>query len=149
MLLNVYQRSNLFLVEGCLGNWLLCVIFGSTGICSHFLSIVPICIHIYQCHPHPLTPPQPTPLFRLPPGSTFLWVEGFQSRPTETFLGTGWTKTPALFHGDDLCHRKWYVYIRSVGLSVSTYGIQLYRGVNNLLVLDVPIKRFLTFSYAT
>lgn len=42
-----------------------------------------------------------------------------------------------------------YVYIRSVGLSVYTYGIQLYRGVNNLLVLDVPIKRFLTFSYAT
>lgn len=149
MLLNVYQRNNLFLVEGCLGNWLLCVIFGSTGICSHFLSIVPICIHIYQCHP---PPPHPTLTYALISPSTrlyFLWVKGFQSRPTETFLGTEWTKNPALFHGDDLCHRKWYVYIRSVGLSVSTYGIQLYRGVNNLLVLDVPIKRFLTFSYAT
>lgn len=149
MLLNVYQRNNLFLVEGCLGNWLLCVIFGSTGICSHFLSIVLICIHIYQCHPHPT---HPTLTYALISPSTrlyFLWVKGFLSRPTETFLGTEWTKNPALFDGDDLCHRKWYVYIRSVGLSVSTYGIQLYRGVNNLLVLDVPIKRFLTFSYAT
>lgn len=99
MLLNVYQRNNLFLVEGCLGNWLLCVIFGSTGICSHFLSIVPICIHIYQCHPHPLTPPQPTPLFRLPPGSTFCESRVFSPVPQKRFWGQSEPKTRPYFMG--------------------------------------------------
>lgn len=148
MLLNVYQRNNLFLVEGCLGNWLLCVIFGSTGICSHFLSIVPICIHIYQCHPSPH--PNIRLNFAFHPALLFV-SQGFSVPSKRNVFGDRVDQNPALFHGDDLCHCKWYmyVYIRSVGLSVSTYGIQLYRGVNNLLVLDVPIKRFLTFSYAT
>lgn len=65
MLLNVYQRIDLFLVEGCLGNWLLCVIFGTIEIYSHFLSIV-IGTHLSV----PTTPPTHPTLafaFRLPP----------------------------------------------------------------------------------
>lgn len=68
MLLNVYQRIDLFLVEGCLGNWLLCVIFGTIEIYSHFLSIV-IGTHLSVPTTTTTTPPLPTLAFafRLPP----------------------------------------------------------------------------------